>query len=245
MIRAAGGNNDHPDSVKFMYIYKLLSTYSLLRPSRGSNVSMGNEETFDTFVRLMHENKVIGELDEPFTPQELFILHLDHAIANGSFELPDEAKIVNTPQSNIIEYVAGYVSRQRHKFASCEDCFASLTGVATRNSFLEKCDKFSVLSAPSRNLYALVQKLEEIITEEVKSLSDLCADTFFDISYRIDEENVFLPLVGCECHSDEVTLAVTNFFLIMRMNAICKAAKKMLASKTKIQSLRKQSKLVK
>ena len=246
MVRSAGGNNDHPDAVKFLYIYRLLSTYSLLRPSRGSNVALGKEETFDTFVKLMQDNEVIGRTEEPFTAREQFILHMDHAISNGSLHLPDDVSEVHTPQASIIEYVAGYIARQRYRFSSsCAECRRSLTGVARRGGFLAKCDKFAAMCAPSENLFALIQKLEIIVTDEIKELKDIRADTFLDISYRLDEEAVFLPLVGCEKHCDEVTHSVANFFFIMRMNAICKAAKRMLANKTKSQSLRKQAKLVK
>ena len=67
-----------PDAVKFMYIYRLSSTYSWLPPRR-SNVAIGNEETLDTFSKLAHDNHLTEQTNETFTLPELLILHMDHA----------------------------------------------------------------------------------------------------------------------------------------------------------------------
>jgi len=56
------GSGTHPDSVLFIQVCRLLSTYLLVRPPRGSNVS---EETLlkaivsmkDIIVRENHEHK--------------------------------------------------------------------------------------------------------------------------------------------------------------------------------------------
>lgn len=42
MLRGACGNGDHPDPALFLIIYRLMSTYSLIRAAEGSNV-MGEE----------------------------------------------------------------------------------------------------------------------------------------------------------------------------------------------------------
>ena len=39
MMRHCCGSNDHPDSALFIEMYKLVSTYSLIKTPKGSNIS--------------------------------------------------------------------------------------------------------------------------------------------------------------------------------------------------------------
>ena len=39
MMRECCGANDHPDSNLFIQMYRLISTYSIAKPPKGSNVS--------------------------------------------------------------------------------------------------------------------------------------------------------------------------------------------------------------
>lgn len=41
MVRQAAGNNDHPDPVMFVLIFRLMSVYSLVKPPKGSNITGG------------------------------------------------------------------------------------------------------------------------------------------------------------------------------------------------------------
>ena len=42
MVREAGGNNDHPDPLMFILIFRLMSVYSLVKPPKGSNITGGD-----------------------------------------------------------------------------------------------------------------------------------------------------------------------------------------------------------
>ncbi|CAI6351679.1 unnamed protein product [Macrosiphum euphorbiae] len=42
MIRSACGSNDHPDAILFIQMFRLLSTYLLVNPPKGANVSSGD-----------------------------------------------------------------------------------------------------------------------------------------------------------------------------------------------------------
>lgn len=50
MMRSACGSNDHPDSVLYIQMFRLISTYSLVKPPKGSNVSGG--EMLETLMKL-------------------------------------------------------------------------------------------------------------------------------------------------------------------------------------------------
>lgn len=39
MVRASLGKNEHPDAVLFLFVFRILSMYSLVKPPRGTNVT--------------------------------------------------------------------------------------------------------------------------------------------------------------------------------------------------------------
>lgn len=59
MIRGACVSNDHPDSLLFVQVYRLLSFYSLVKPPKGSNVQ--GAEIFET---LLQSKDVACESDD-------------------------------------------------------------------------------------------------------------------------------------------------------------------------------------
>jgi len=227
MIRAAGGNDDHPDSVKFSLIYKLMSAYSLLKPPKGSNIS--ETESFETFCRAMRDNDqhVLGSLTQELPPEvkKRLMLKFDEGVSNGSIDFNDPIyENITNEEQFILQYVCGYIVRRSSSFTSCNECIACLTGEkANENNLIEIRDKFDVLFTPSNILLALIESLEVIILGEVKT-NKLHPDTFLAISAKIDE-NALIP-VGCSEHSDCLTSQITQFYLIMRMNFICRVARK-------------------
>ena len=253
MIRAAGGNNDHPDSVKFPYLYKLLSTYSLLKPPKGSNVS--NEESFTTFSNLMLANHVIGKEEERnFSARDIWNFAMDY----GAAEIEDEEELHGNYDDIIndlddserckIEYFAGYVVKKAMKrFTKCEDCKKSLQGERdAAGSLLSGRDKFSVLYVPSHGLVNLLSYLERKVNEEVgSSVRDLKPDTFFNICRKLDRSVVNVQSIGCNVeHGDELLTKLTHFYLMTRIHLVMREAKKQNKNIAKSKSLKKQSKLV-
>jgi hypothetical protein len=89
MIRSSGGNNDHPTSVNFMYSYKLMSCYSLLKPSRGSNVTGG--ENFKTFHDLTKDNKIVGDEEQQLSAYDQWLIKMDNAVSMGFAEAINDA----------------------------------------------------------------------------------------------------------------------------------------------------------
>jgi len=146
MIRGAGGNDDHPDSVRFPFLYKLLSAYSLLKPPKGSNVSNG--EAFTTFCHLMNANQVFQkEETRTFSVEDIWSFAGE--IEN---ELDDPDNNLEEAEYCTIEHFAGYVvKRAATKFTNnCECCIESLKG--NRNDagqLLSTRDRFNKLHVAS------------------------------------------------------------------------------------------------
>ena len=57
-MRHCCGSNDHPDSALFIQMFKLVSTYSLVKSPKGSNVSGGE------ILKLLIDIKNIKAVDE-------------------------------------------------------------------------------------------------------------------------------------------------------------------------------------
>jgi len=97
MIRVAEGNDDHPDSARFPFLYKLLSIYSLLKVPKGNNVN--NDEVFSTFCHITKENKIFGkEESRTFSAKDirLFAGKIEDNLAdpeNNDLELAEQCTI--------------------------------------------------------------------------------------------------------------------------------------------------------
>jgi len=119
VIRSAGGSCDHPDATRFPYLFKLLSTYSLIKAPKGSNVS--NDEFFTTFCHLMDDNKVIGKEIPKMSAKDVWQLVMDHGA--GDFQgdinsLDDVLQEFQEEDIQKIEHFGGYVLKKTVKFIS-------------------------------------------------------------------------------------------------------------------------------
>lgn len=184
MIRNAGGNNDHPDSIKFSYLFKLMSVYSMLKPPKGSNIS--SEETFTTFCHFMNENTVIGrENDIKFTAEDVRMFAVDHGAVEfeDSFDAGDYDAIIHEfgeVERCTLEYFCGYILKKvTTRFSNCENCVNSLKGNEA-DKLLAMRDKFKVLHVPSPHLVSLIAYLEKNVDLEIGcKITNLLPDTFF------------------------------------------------------------------
>jgi len=254
MVRAAGGNNDHPDSGQFPFLYRLISAYSLLKPPKGSNVS--NEEAFTMFTHLMSDNnRVIGreKANQLSLAKDIWSLVSD--IEDEIDEIFDdyENRDDKTDSTNaewcIIEQYAGYVAKNAAtKFTKCVSCINSLQG--DRNlagKLLRTRDKFDVLFIPSPSLVKLFTYLENKIDKEIDGkISNVTRDTFFNVCRRMDRLNldVRCSTIGCTEHSRELTSKLLYFYITTRMHFIMREAKKQLRALSRNKALKKQSKCV-
>ncbi|XP_033229743.1 uncharacterized protein LOC117181293 [Belonocnema kinseyi] len=56
LIKDCCGFSEHPDSIIFIQMYRLVSTYSLVKPPKGCNISGG--EILDVLLNLKDTNNV-------------------------------------------------------------------------------------------------------------------------------------------------------------------------------------------
>ena len=250
MIRSVGGNSDHPDSIKFPYLFKLLSTYSLLKPPKGSNVS--NDEMFSTFCDLTKTNKVLKDDNEKLTAHHIWQLAMDHGAGAFEGDLQAYDRILNefdNEDRQTVECFAGYVAKEATKFTSCETCLLSLRrDKCNDETLLSKRDHYNVLVAPALSLPKLLLYLEKIINEVIDgTLANLLPDTFFTIFRKVDCHMVLsissAESIGCLAHRETLMCKIVHFYILTRLNFIIRDAKKELNSE-KCRELKKKAKLV-
>lgn len=112
-MRGACGANTHPDPKQFIQVYRLLSTASLIKPPRGSNVTGG-----EMLQSLTSYSDVLAKADENYIevvekPQEEHCYNQNRRINAFGFQM-----------------FGGYVARKVRAMSSaksCDACFKSLT----------------------------------------------------------------------------------------------------------------------
>ena len=176
MMRESCGANDHPDSNLFIQMYRLISTYSLVQPPKGSNVT--SSEIFDVLLSI----KNIEDAEER---KEQWNAQLDTTLDRDCTDVFAEAASFekehdypySEPSTYATAYMAGYVARKASiRFAkyvkdkrqsTCEDCINSLLLpkieiIPESHKFIEIRSK-GYLIHPSRKLTYLINIFEKAI----------------------------------------------------------------------------------
>ena len=244
MMRSSCGSNDHPDSQTFLQLYWLFSTYSLVKPPKGSctdcseilstllNINdvkvkeVSRKEKWHTFLDLIIEEDSTEEL----LPKTLEMAE-DHSyqmVASSDF---------------ITSYVSGYILRRTSKFTTCDICLQNLT---TPDANGEEANKFIELKSRKCLLYpsqAIVQLITSLENHLLLTLLEnkIHSEFLYDVMQRI-YHGPSLNLVGCDQHKSEVTEKIVQFYLILRLHFICKQISRN-ESTQKTKKFRKLSKL--
>ncbi|XP_039305481.1 uncharacterized protein LOC105206719 isoform X2 [Solenopsis invicta] len=253
MMRNACGCNDHPDSQLFIQMYRLISTYSLVKPPKGSNVSTA--ELMDILLKI----KDIKDIEER---QEQWISQIDTILDRGRNTdvlayipslLNDHDSHMYTTSDYVLTYIAGYVARKGNRFCinnnKCEECLKTL--IIQSNNEIPERHKLIYLKSkgylinPSVILFDLLSTLEKGIIEATQC-GEINANTLFDIINLIDEEKISINFLGCEEHNYDFTKNIIRFYLTTRMFFLVKQANRNdNMEKEKTKEKRKCSKLVK
>ncbi|XP_067215656.1 uncharacterized protein [Linepithema humile] len=251
------GSNDHPDSQLFIQIYRLISTYSLVKPPKGCNVSTGE---------IMNVLLNIKDIEDTKEREEQWISQIDTILDRGRNNeilayapsiLNDHDLHICTTSDYILTYIAGYVARKGNRFSKniinnknviCEECLKTLilqpNDVIPERHKLIQIKTKGYLKNPSIALFNLLSILEKGIIEATKC-GEINVNTLFEIMELIDEEKNSLALIGCEKHKYEFTKNIIRFYLITRMFFLVKQANKNdNAEREKTKEKRKSSKLV-
>lgn len=232
MIRGACGNADHPDPLVFLQVYRLMSTYSLVRPPPGSNVS--GEELFNA---LLSVEEVSNSATERWSV-------LKHKIT-ANMELPSEDGTDfrhRTADSDILEYVAGRIAKSVGEFKKCPDCAASATSTRESEGLIKIKNYFNKLHNPSDSLLCLIEMVEQLIKDRITDIHSLEPDSFFTIAQALEDLDLPIPEVGCTDHKEEVTPYIIRHYLTMRLLFITEEVTTQITNKST--ELRKMGKLI-
>lgn len=87
IIRQAGGGNDHPTSINFLQLYRLLSTYKLIKPPKNGNCTVFEEPTLTS--RFTKENFASIFKNQP--SKSFRRIHVEEVIQKLIESLPEES----------------------------------------------------------------------------------------------------------------------------------------------------------
>lgn len=264
MMRSACGCNDHPDPTLFAQVFRLLASYSLVKPPKGGNVC--GTELLQTLMQTRESIAIAGY------SKEQWLKRIDNIIENGCIENLHDDDCPSTVIANdhdydssqsisndhmtthdydvvstsdeVQAYIAGYVARKVVRFTRCEDCINSVktSEPTNRDTVIDIMSHYGGLLYPSDQLFDLTKKLECIVLDIVGKLT-VKINTLHQILDRVGNIDI-LPYVGCEEHYKELTKKVLNFYIITRGHFLGKSFNQNNnARKIKSKSNRKISKL--
>lgn len=254
MMRSCCGSNDHPNSTLFVQMYRLVSTYSLVKPPKGSNISGGD------ILSVLLSIKDITDATERKTQWDA---QIDKILDRGMYSevLSEAASILEehsyvqcTTSEYIVAYMAGYVARKTSRFAvshnnnkrvPCKDCIETMH-LSNLQPIPESYKLIALKSNgylinPSVNLLTLISLLEKA-TMNTLSTSELNVETIFEITHAVENLGR-LPLIGCHQHDKSLTHSIIRFYLTNRMHFISKQENK--NNDTQIQQTREKRKAAK
>ncbi|KAL5237829.1 hypothetical protein ACI65C_005239 [Semiaphis heraclei] len=244
--RDACGSGTHPDSLMFIQVYRLLSTYSLVRPPRGSNVS---GETILEAIISMEDIKGDEKNERRREIEEKIDTILENTDIEFSSDMTHDHDYTVLPiDPNALTVLAGYVARKMRKTKpakDCDICFMALCSSENDNfedlEKLLKIKSYGYLLVPSKELYEIIYQLEDAICKKLTT-EHLHNDLLFSIMNHLVTESSIIPF-GCEEHAIEMTRCIIMFYLQCRMHFVCNEANSVREKDKKHNNLSKQSKL--
>lgn len=254
MMRESCGANSHPDTNLFLQMYRLVSTFSISRPPKRSNVSSSE---------ILYVLLGIRNLEESNEWREQWENKLDTILDKGNVSILSDKENIDkehdylwSQPSQYISYMAGYVARKAImrfcKFVdgktqvSCEDCVVTL--ILPTNESIPENHKFieiksrGFLKHPSKELVSLITSIENAIMEVVQGRLPQ-ADTLFKVTEKLEEMSP-LSHVGCSNHSNDLTRRVMSFYLTTRMHFLAKQTNLNSIEKRQSKEKRKAAKLM-
>lgn len=254
MMRDACGSNDHPDSQLFIQMYRLISTFSLVQPPKGSNVN--SSDIFNTLLQ-------INDIADKNEKKEQWEAQIDTILDSGcrsdvlieaSDFLKEHDYVESETSSYACAYIAGYVARKATKrfvkFVEnkkpfiCMECKSIL--VLPKNDDTPETHKLieirsnGFLLHPSVKLQKLIELLE-IAVMTVVGDSNVESDLLFKVTEVVEQLSPLL--IGCDNHSKQLTRRIITFYITTRMYFISKQWNKNNNQRSKTKEERKLSKL--
>ncbi|KMQ88212.1 reversion-inducing cysteine-rich protein, partial [Lasius niger] len=121
MMRHCCGSNEHPDSQLFIQMYKLVSTYSLIKPPKGCNISGG--ELMNVLLSIK-DIRNFAERQQQWLDQIDTILDRGKNVdilAEAASELDGHDYFLCTTSDYVLSYIAEHIARKGPRFAKFGD----------------------------------------------------------------------------------------------------------------------------
>jgi len=160
---------------------------------------------------------------------------------------------ISEEDQDLLEFFGGYIAMKAISRQRCESCTETLIkqnrdndAITFSGSLIDMRNYHDVLHYPSNALYRLVSWLEDRVQDEIwrGNVSTLNPDTFFNIAEQLTSSTPHIDFIGCSEHRSDVLTYVIQFFLILRMQFLCKDFNNLIKNKCKPHELRKMGKLI-
>ncbi|KAK0174339.1 hypothetical protein PV327_010122 [Microctonus hyperodae] len=241
-MRYSCGGNDHPDPKMFAQVYRLATSFSLIRPPRGCNVSGTN------LLRSLVEAKEVLTISNKAS-RDSWIRSIDDMLesnepilANSSADADHDYNEAVTSDA-VQSYIAGYIVRKLKKILKCSNCLQciQMSGEAgkqlQRNDVICKMDLYGGLLFASDELFSLTKQLERCVLRAIsRNLTNL--DTISEIAVELKKEVIMK--VGCFEHQNKLTLKIIDIYVVMRAHFLAKSENKRY-DEAKIRTKRKKN----
>lgn len=241
IVRQYSGTNDHPSPAQFLVTVNCLTFYNLARPPKSGNSPGELVNALLNSSSAAQGNTIFGIRD--IVEDMLEVGNIDEAgFALQSSLNPDHSSYaVESSDSRLVFYMAGYVARKFTRKHCCEQCGSALTvsreeaGCNVNSEFTRCFDKGGLLY-PCAELAKLVSLLEEAFTFFFSS-GKLHAFSVFDFMQFVS--SLKLQKVGCKVHQKELTAKIVQFFVLTRLHFFTKSLNKERADRRERQKLLK------
>jgi hypothetical protein len=234
-VRAKGGHRFNPCSREFGQAYRALNTNMLLAEVPSANCKPDNDALLQSLNSLSANSQKSQKRKAPDSevsekPQKCPRLQKttdpnEQCIVESILDFK-----ISTVQSNVVEYIGGYVLRKLELQKKCPDCFSNLItsslSVVTESQLLthfkaykptdEKA--FGSLLAPSECLADFLCRLENLFQKHIQGL--LCSEGVFKTLFQLFVKHIPLQLVKlCARHSDgSLTKDMATLYLRCRLH---------------------------
>jgi hypothetical protein len=234
IVRQSCGSDDHPTPNQFLFVYRLLSVSSLVKPGQRANVQS------DPVQILLTVQSVVPTPRIPFVPAIESLL--DNILVQQSHE---QTKGTNAnvatehdytqcvPEDCITFYLGGYVAYKLTKFTTCSDCVATLSDKEnmSASSKLVELKTKGGLKLPSAALTALIKLLEQCFQ---KYSAKPNTNMYFDILNEIlTSDELTCSGIGCEKHLIALTSRCIHFYVSTRLHFLKKSVNRSVVKRSR------------
>ncbi|KAH7966120.1 hypothetical protein HPB49_013897 [Dermacentor silvarum] len=220
--RQAGCENDHPDMLTFLQVYRMLTVYSLLKPPKLGNCEVPEEKSvldlssFRTIFmkqdsgdsRRSHLSELKTKLDRLVETEEWELEDCDNLVQESN----NSAEVVDA----VLYYVTGFLTRKVARMFSCKKCRQSLTVDAPtmKEASLTLCKTRGGLVHPNSRLYKILRCAEDYFANNMNS-----TDIFWaTIDHVVDNFKLTFP---CGEHKNGAIARILYYYVGLRMRQHC------------------------